>query len=148
MANEIEVRVSVKARKGSLSYTQPHAGAFNITMTGNGIGPTPGLQFATPEGTLIDFSLLTDGAGIAWIQNQSTTANDYITYGVYDPESDKFYPLHDVYPGEGFPCRISQHLGEESGTAGTGTSGPTTNRMMVKSWNSASCPFLVDALPL
>lgn len=147
MASEIQVRVSVTARKGYLDYSSPsNAGNFNVTMEGEGVGPAPGLIYALPTGTTVDFSGLGVDPGICWIQNQSTDASNYVTLGAYDPDTGKFYPLFDIYPGEAYPCRISQLIGQESGTSGTGTTGEANNGLMIKSAVS-SCPVLVQAIP-
>jgi len=137
MANEATIRTSLKIAKGNLQY-QSLPTTF-IADVSEGTGPTPGEISISTSGTDIDLSQV-DVPGLAFIQNRDDT--NYVDYGIYDPETFKFYPLGRLYPGEGFPIRISPRIQEEYGT-GTGSIGPGTNRLRFQAHNS-SCRVLVN----
>lgn len=141
MANEAQVRSSITIRKDDLYYvSQPQQ--FNVDVS-EARGPTPGTILATIYGTDVDISLLTV-PGLCRIQNLDAT--NWIEYGIRDPETNKFYPLGEVGPGESYPMKLSRNIEWEyagSGT-GTGTSGDSNNRFCIRA-NTASCYVLVEA---
>lgn len=140
MADEATLTVSLRIAKGNLIY-QSFPQAFTADMTGTK-GPTPGAITATTVGTLVDLSQLTQ-PGLCRLMNLD--ASNYVTVGMYDPQTLKFYPLLELLPGETFPLRLSRDLAEEYGTSpGTGTTGQANNRLMVRA-NAASCVVLVEA---
>jgi len=104
-------------------------------------GPCPGAFSVSVTGTIVDFSELTT-PGYAMIRNLDPT--NFIEYGAYDPETDKFYPIGEILPGEFYPIRFSRNLGWEYPTSGTGTSGPKTNNFMLRA-NAAACNASVEA---
>lgn len=115
--------------------------SFLAEMTGEK-GPTPGAVLCSTAGTDIDLSQLTT-PGLCRIMNVDPT--NYVSIGVYDPETATFYPLLELLPGESFPIRLSRDLGWQYGTAaGTGTTGAKTQTMRVKA-NAAACVVLVEA---
>jgi hypothetical protein len=144
MASEAQLRVSLRIYKKSgnvvvLSY-QNQGTAFNPDVTGS-LGPTPGAFVAGTLGTDVDLSQLST-PGLAWIRNLDPT--NYVTIGIYDPEADKFLPLGELLPGEGYVLRLSREFGVDfSPATGTGTSA-ATNRLRVRA-DTAPCNVLVEA---
>lgn len=146
MAGEIQVSAGLTIRQldasGNilLQYTSLPA-AFLADMTG-AKGPVPGAFTAATTGTDVDLSELTT-PGVCIIKNFDDT--NYVTYGMWDPESNLFYPLGEVQPGEAWPLRLSRFISQEYGTGtGTGTAGPSTNKLRIIA-NAAACNVSVEA---
>lgn len=138
MANEASLRISLQIENNNLKY-RSHPVNFNVDVTDD-LGPTPGLVNAATTGTNVDLSALTTPA-LCRIENIDQT--NYATFGIWDPEINKFYPLGEVGPGEFYVLKLSRDLAQEIGT-GTGTTGPETNRLQVRG-NSATVPVVVHA---
>lgn len=137
MANEATVRASLAIRTGNLNY-QSQPASFQADVAGVK-GPTPGALSVSPRGTIVDLSQLTT-PGLCRVQNLSES--DYFELGVYDVETDVFYPLLEFLPGESFVMRLSRNLGEEYVGTGTGTTA-ATNRLMGKA-NTEECVGVID----
>ncbi len=138
MVNEASIRSSLQITKGKIEYRSSPT-QFSADVTGSK-GPSPGAVDISTAGTDIDFSELTT-PGLCRIQNQDPT--NYVTYGIWDPENNTFFPLGELLPGETYPLRLSRLLQEELGT-GSGTSGADTNRLRFKA-DTASVVVLVEA---
>jgi hypothetical protein len=140
MANEIVVRNSLQIRKAALVY-QSQPNGFNDTMVGEARGETPGLVRATPEGAVVDLSLLTL-PGYYTIQNLDLTNTVHL--GTYDPTTFFFSPMLEVPPQKGHSAKLSKFLFEQLGTgSGTGAVGDAL-QLMVKS-ESADCDVVFNA---
>jgi hypothetical protein len=131
MSDEITIRNIMKINAGNVKYNTPQeAGNFQLDMEGRK-GPTPGLIAVTTDGVDADLSLL-DTPGVGEITNLSELEGNWIEYGPYDPDIERFYPVWKVGPGETWPLQFSPNMfGEFSsgGSTGTGTSGPSTNTL-------------------
>lgn len=138
MANEGTFTVGLNIRKGNLQYTPPVTN-FRVDVDGSK-GPTPGAVTISVTGTDIDFSEL-DIPGPARILNLDST--NFVTFGIFDPETNKFYPIGEILPGEVYPIRFSRYLADEFGT-GSGTTGPHTNRLRFMA-DTAACDVSVEA---
>lgn len=138
MANEATVRTSLQIRTGNITY-QSQPSAFQADVAG-AKGPTPGAFTVTTLGTDCDLSELSQ-AGLCRIQNLDET--NYVEYGIFDPQTNLFYPLGELLPGESYVLRLSRNILEEYVGTGTGTTGPT-NTFRFKS-NTAECDVLVEA---
>lgn len=138
MSNEATIRSSLSIVKGNLDYSSKPS-TFNADVAGTK-GPCPGAFTATVAGTDCDFSQLTQPA-LCRIQNLDST--NYVTYGIWDPENSKFFPLGEVLAGETYVLRLSRDIQEEYMT-GTGTTGANTNRLRFKA-DTASVEVLVEA---
>jgi len=108
-------------------------------VAGDG-GPTPGQITCTTTGTNVDLSVLAT-PGLCRIQNLDGT--NFVTVGIWDPETEVFYPLLELLAGESYALRLSRDLAWEFAT-GTGTIGPETNTLRIKA-DTASCDVLVEA---
>ena len=145
MSGEASLQVSLQITKDDDAGVVNHRSyptQFNADVSG-AMGPTPGAFLATVYGTDVDLSELTQ-PGLCRISNQDST--NFITFGVTDPETNKFYPMGELLSGEFYIFRLSRNLGwEYPGTGtGTGTSGAETNTFTVVA-NTASCVVLVEA---
>lgn len=139
MANEITVRASLQIKKGNLDFRSSPT-LFQADMTGLD-GPTPGtITCATAPGTDVDLSELST-PGMCWMMNLDST--NYVTVGIHDPESNLFYPVMELLPGEFSVFRLARNVEEEYAT-GTGTVGANTNRIRIIA-NSAACNVFVAA---
>jgi hypothetical protein len=143
MANEARVNWGVTLRKSDddgLVYLDYRAhGSFSVTVSG-AKGPTPGAFSVTTAGVDVDLSQLTTPALVVF---KNLSPDNYVTYGIYDPESTDFYPFGELLPGESYVLRLSRDLGMEYG-AGTGTGGPETNRLHFRA-NTATVYVSVEA---
>lgn len=143
MANEAQVRGSLQILKKSGAITlidySSKPTVFKATVTGTK-GPAPGAFTVTVLGTDVDFSELTT-PGLCVFKNLDPT--NFVTYGIWDPENSKFFPLGELLPGEVYVLRLSRDLQEEFQT-GTGTTGADTNRLRFKA-DTASLDVSVEA---
>lgn len=135
MSNEITVRNLLQITAGNVKYSTPKDAAnFTLDMVGRR-GPTPGLMRVTVDGVDADLSLL-DTPGVGDITNLSEVTGNWIEYGIYDQDYERFYPLGKVNPGQTWPIQFSPNMfGEFSsgGGTGTGTSGPSNNTLRFRS---------------
>jgi hypothetical protein len=138
MADEATLRISLSIRKGNLTY-QSQPTAFNADVTGTN-GPAPGAFNVSTDGTNVDLSELTT-PGLCRLMNLDDT--NYVEWGVWDPDTSRFYPLGEILPGESYVIRLSRHLTSEY--AATGTSVPDTNNTLRLKANTAACKCVVEA---
>lgn len=138
MANEATINVSLRIVTGNLTY-QSDIRTFNSDVAG-AKGPVPGAFSVTIAGTDVDLSELTTPG---WCEIRNIDPTNFITYGIWDPEGAKFYPLGELLPGEQNVVRLSRDLQEEFGT-GTGTTGANTNRLRIKA-DTATAQVYVGA---
>ena len=133
MANEISVNSSLVIRKGSLLYqSRP-----NFTTNLFGLrGPTPGAQHVTVKGIDVSFSELLYPGGICCILN--VDPNNYVNYGVRDTTSNRYWPLGELLPGEGYIMRLSRVLGQDFGTGTGSTASGQTCVFHMKAPNGAA----------
>lgn len=134
MSKEIRITVSLRVRKTENSVViidDSLSASFTADMTGTK-GPSPGAFTAGLTGTDVDLSALTT-PGAAWFENQDGT--NFVTWGIYDPETSAFYALGELLPGERYPIRLSRYLKQEF--TGTGTSSST-----------ARLRFMADTAPV
>lgn len=142
MADEATIISSLQINgSGNLQY-RSYPTSHLATVTGNA-GPEPGLVVATTTGTVVTFDSLTTPA-LCVIRNLDST--NFIDYGIYDPDTNKFYPLGEVLAGESYVLRFSRNMEEEFGTSGgdTGTTGTDANRLMVRA-NAANVNVSIEA---
>jgi len=121
MAREITINCQLRVSKGNLQWPGLGITTFQPTLYGS-IGPIPGAFTVSLGGTDINLSNLNTLGGVGQIINYDTV--NTVTYGIKDGTTQKFYPLHDVLPGESYVFRISQYLHEIYPTSGTGSSVP------------------------
>ena len=146
MANEARITSSLQIRKTAsdgtvlLEYLSRPA-AFTATVDGTK-GPSPGAVTALTTGTIVDLSALTIPT-FCRIGAQFSDTGNYVEWGIYDPQTDVFYPMGEVNPGESYIIKLSRNLLEEYTATGTATTG-ATNKFMVKAFN-ASAVVLIEA---
>jgi hypothetical protein len=138
MANEATVQSSMRIAKGEIDYSSRPT-SFQADVSG-AKGPVPGAFSAAITGTNLDLSQLTTPA-LCRIQNLDST--NFVEFGAYDPDTEKFYPIGELLPGESYVLRISRNLGWEYGT-GTGTTGAENNVIRFKA-DTAAVNVLVEA---
>lgn len=142
MANEATVVSSLQiVGSGNLQY-RSFPTSFQADVAGNE-GPETGFVVATVTGTVVTFVNLVTPA-LCHIRNLDST--NYVDYGIYDPDTNKFYPIGEILPGEGYIVRLSRNMEEEfgTGTSDTGTTGTDANRLMVRG-NAASVNTVIEA---
>lgn len=113
---------------------------FIADMDGDPAGPTPGGLVIPTTGRLIYFTELTT-PGICWMMNLDPT--NYVEVGVFDPQTNVFYPMTEILPGECWAMRLSRNFGEEYSGSGTGTTTPE-NYLRLKA-NGAACEVRIEA---
>lgn len=138
MANEVQITCSVRGVVGSLQLRGPEPSKFSANLSVLD-GPTPGAFPVSTSGTDVDFSKL-GTPGLCAIQNLDPI--NYVTLGVYEPDTDFFYPVDEFLPGEVYLRRLSRALNRES--TGTGTLAGYNARLQLRA-NSATCWVRVDA---
>lgn len=138
MADEISIRSTIQIVKAGITY-QNRGGDFKKDLT-NSKGPSPGAITATVTGVLVDLSELSS-FGACIIKNYDIT--NKVEIGFYI--SGVFYPFKEIGPKEEWVHYFSENLGEQYGTAGTGTVGPAlVDPLLVRAINS-SCQISVEA---
>lgn len=137
MANEAQIYSNLAITSGELQY-QSLPAYFNADVAGSK-GPAPGAFLADTTGTKVDLSELTT-PGLCRIVNLDPT--NYVTVGLYDPDTTTFYPLMELLPGESYVFRFSRDVGLSYGT-GTGTN-DSDAEVHVRG-NVAACNVSVEA---
>lgn len=145
MSDEATVMSALNLRKTSgslvvLEYMSRPA-QFQADVDGTK-GPVPGAFTVLRTGTIVDLSQLTI-PGFYRVMNLSSDEGNYVEYGIYDPQTDVFYPWGEMGPGESYVGKFSRNLQEEYSGTGTGTTA-ATNKVMFKAFN-ASCVALLEA---
>lgn len=144
MADEVQIRQQVFIKSGNLDH-QPRQREWKADMTG-AKGPTPGAITATYDGTDIDLSQLTDPGWIDIYNQEPEDGGITVSWGVYDPETDRYYPVGKIAPGQGTGMlHLDELLQFEFDPAtGTGTGNPT-NRLRIKAKDGDEANILVQA---
>ena len=137
MSNEITISGGVTIKKDNLFRNYPIT--YRADMTGM-LGPTPGAFNVGTGGVIVDLSRLTT-PGLCIITNYDD--DNYVTAGIYDPQTDIFYPYMEIPAGQSQPFFMAREILEEYTSTGTGTTGPT-NQFMIKA-NTGICAVSVDA---
>lgn len=138
MANEISMQVRVRIANGNLKYNNPVT-SYTIDMSG-AKGPTPGAIAVPTSGVDVYLSQLTT-PGICVFTNLDAT--NFVEVGIKDPQTNVFYPLMEIGPGESYPIKLTRNLGEQYSGSGTGTTSPE-NYLRLKA-NTAACNVQVEA---
>jgi len=120
MANEITVTGQLVISSGQIDYASRPT-SFRADMDG-AKGPSPGAVSVGAMGTQIDLSELAH-PGMCRMQNLDDTYTIHV--GIYDSDSDRFFPMIELKPGENYIFRLSSYLSRDlsTGTSGTGTLG-------------------------
>lgn len=130
MANEAVVTVGLRINNPSesapLKFNDIGPPSFSADVTGS-FGPTPGSISVATTGTNIDLTQL-GTPGFCVFYNQGTAFN--VEIGIYDTESQQFYPFMLIKPGEKYQFRLSANVESQFGP-GTG-SGTTTTRLRAR----------------
>lgn len=129
-ATDATVYAGLQVRKGSVFFPAG-LNAFSASIAADpAVGPSPGYVLAPPEGVHVDLSKLSVGGlspGLGIIRNLLNPAqsSNFVEYGVFDQDLDRFFLWNEALPGEQYPFRISRYFGFEmgSGIPTTGTIG-------------------------
>lgn len=136
----VTVQSSLNVLGTNISYRSQPTGFQGSTVLEK--GPCPGAFTVPKGGKAIDFSNLVT-PGYCRIQNLDT--KNFITVGVRDLITNRFYPLIEILPGESYPLRWSRSmLGEFSGTGTHPVTGPESVEVWILA-NAAPCDVLVEA---
>lgn len=124
MADEATIRASLQIRKTSGSITMINENVsegFSDTVAGTK-GPCPGALTVPPGGKVVPLDELST-PGWCIIKNVSPTES--VEWGIRDPDSNRFYPVGEIGPGQtAGPFKFSRNVLEEYTGTGTGTSSP------------------------
>lgn len=126
MANEGSLSYQLSIKKDNLSHLSRRS--FRFTVTGT-LGPLPGGVKVPKTGRIVDFQGFITEPGLCEIFNISDTYS--FNVGIFDLQTNVFYPLSEVGPGECYPLKLSRDLLEQYNDTGTGTSAPE-NKLMLK----------------
>lgn len=118
---------------------RPPAGNTIFDVSGTA-GPTPGSIPVSISGTDISLSALSGPPGWMRVYNQDTT--NYVIWGPYDPDTDVFYPICEIMPGEEYAVRLYRFFLRES--TGTGTLPGGYNSTLRFQAHTATCQVTVD----
>jgi hypothetical protein len=142
MSNEIQVRSSLRVKNGNRDYRSNPTSFQRNQVASSPAGETPGEVTITTSGTDISLSHLTE-AGACWFHNVDTV--NFVTLGIYDPDTLVFYPFLEVGPGECYPVILSRRIGYQYPGAGTATSGGGSSPRLRGKADTASCKVVVHA---
>lgn len=157
MANEAQLRLSLNINGPGVQRYQSQPTTFNADISIAG-GPSPGEFLATKNGTDVNLSALRQ-PGLTWLMNlgvdasgasllptagQSYSWPNYVEYGIFDHNTNQFYPLGEILPGECYPIRLSRFINSEIGTGSGTTTGPDTVTFRMKAIGTA-CKVVVSA---
>lgn len=116
MSNEISISQEVRIKKDNLNESV--SARFQADMVGDAGGPTPGQIDVPVDGIAVDFIVL-DTVGICVITNLDLL--NYVTVGIKDLGTNRFYPIDEILAGETWSRRLSRKLGKQYYGTGTGT---------------------------
>lgn len=142
MSNEIRTTINFTINKGNTSYqNRPNNEQTSFTNTATSPkGPSPGAVTIPTYGKDIYFTeLVTPGE----VFMHNLDSNNYVEYGIYDPQIGVFYPLGELLPDGIAKFRFSRNLQEQYAGSGTGTTTPE-NYFRLKA-NGASCVVVIEA---
>lgn len=142
MANEIQFRSSLRVTNGNRDYRSNPTSFTRDQVTSSPAGETPGEIAVTTTGVNVDLSHLAE-AGVCWMHNVDDT--NFVTVGIYDPDTLVFYPMLEIGPGECYPVVLSRRIGRQYPGAGTSTSGGGSNPTFRMRADTASCKVVVHA---
>jgi hypothetical protein len=126
MANEAALNWNLSIRKDNLIHRDN--GSFQVDVSGT-LGPVPGGVTVPMTGRIVDFQGFIVEPGMCVVKNYDETYSFEV--GIYDLQTNVFYPLSEVGPGESYPLKLSRNLLEQYDDTGTGTSAPE-NKLMLK----------------
>lgn len=134
MAGEVTVTVGLQIRNGNFKFTEGNTTFKDDQSLAAGVGP--GLVLVSTEGTDIDMSAI-PYPGWCKITNISPTdGGSAISIGLYDPETDRYYPIWEVGPGQVHAGKFDEQFQWEEYPAsglGTGTgTGGSGNRLRLR----------------
>jgi hypothetical protein len=132
MAREAQIQASLSIRTANNLY-QSQPSSFQADVDGD-MGPTPGAITVSTDGTDVDLSEL-DHPGLCWIYNLDP--DNYVKVGRFDPDTNRFYPLMRVLPGECYVIRLDEDVQDEYLGTGTGTLA-TASTLRIKANNAAA----------
>ncbi len=138
MADEATIQSSLLIRAGNISY-QSQPVSFRATVTGRK-GPVPGCIRVPITGVSVNFTELVLPS-LCRIQNLDVT--NFVTVGIWDPNSATFYPVLDLLAGESYVMRLSRFMQSDLGT-GSGTDGGSGNRLRLRA-DTAACNVVIEA---
>lgn len=140
MANEIQINHSMSITKGNLRHNQSES--VRATLTGTG-GPYVGTIDVPTYGLDVSLSSYLSEPGWGTIKNLDST--NYVTWGIRDPDSNRFFEIGELGPGESHPIKLSRNLFTEFVGTGTGTSA-LNNKLHFRA-NTATVKVLVQIFP-
>jgi hypothetical protein len=129
---------SLRINHAPIPYQRNFTHSFTLT---DGDGPSPGLIIATPAGTEVDITLLSNPT-VGVVINYSTT--ETIELGIWNVDQSEFYPFMRVPPGRAYPWWPSPNV---LGEYGTGTSSDLTgqsNQLRVKTLGVDSASVSIE----
>lgn len=140
--NEATIQTSLTIRKSEngvvvIDYNS-RPSAFTADVSGTK-GPVVGAVDVPISLYLVDLSELST-PGLARFMNQDDT--NFVSYGIWDPDGSKFFPLGELLPGDTFVLRLSRLIGGETGSA-PGTNAASNNSLMFQA-DIATCVVLIE----
>lgn len=124
MANEFDCQITMTVRGNNLAetYSERYLDSCDDVTTLK--GPTPDYKTVSELGTEVDLSQLTT-PGNCLIKNIEPVGSTlYFHWGVWDPETNKYYPVGELAAGQSAKFKFSRLFGNEFNT-GTGTAAGT-----------------------
>ena len=137
MADEIRVRSMIQIDKDGLKYVNKGSDFLKDMATAK--GPSPGSFTPDVTGTIIDLSQLASYGGCIF---KNYDATNKVEFGFFI--NNVFYPLAEIGPGEEWAYYLSENLGEQYGTAGTGTTGAALDDYLMARSIDAVCNISVE----
>ena len=104
MANEITIQIHLAIEKGNVSY-RSHPKSFQADLSGDGVGPVPGVVVATTVGLDVAFTGLTTPA---WCRITNLDSTNFVEFGIWDGAT--FHELGEVLAGQFELLRLSRNM--------------------------------------
>lgn len=140
MSNQLRIQASLQIVNGDFQWSNQPTG---ITANQAGVpGTFVGAVLVSQNGTDINLSNLTTPGG--WCRIFNTDPTNYVTYGVRDPDTNKFYPVGELLAGEFVIIRLSRLLGAD--IAGTGSAEFQSDKLFHFEAHGASLYVQIDAM--
>lgn len=125
MADEAQFHSSFTVKKDNVDF-RSYPTSFNVDVTGDAKGPTPGAVTATVAGVDVSLSELTT-PGVCRIRNLGSNT---VHYGIHD--GTNFFPFGEVRPGCHADFVFSSMFGDALADTGTADEGDVTLRVLAE----------------
>lgn len=128
MANEVVANFTLQYIINNIRDTPSDTVRDDVDNADTAKGATPGLVNVATTGTDVSLAAVTVPGWARFKNIDLVGSTKFVTWGVWDPETGKFYRMGELGPGHVAQFKMSRRFKWEYGT-GSGTIGSSTNTL-------------------